>query len=142
MIIKRATEKDYDYLVNIWYHASIEAHHFIPKEFLLAKKIEMKEKYLPESDTLMIEDYKNLLGFVSMVDDYLAALYIDVKYQKRGYGKRLLDYVKLKHDKIHLNVYKKNESAVNFYLRNGFMIKKETTDEMTKEDEYVMFWHK
>lgn len=77
-----------------------------------------------------------------MVDDYLAALYIDVKYQKKGYGKRLLDYVKLKHDQIHLKVYKKNETAVNFYLRNGFMIKKETVDEFTNEEEYVMYWHK
>lgn len=140
--IKRATEKDYDYLVDIWYHASVDAHHFIEPEYWLAKKIEMKEKYLPEADTLIIEDHKHLLGFVSMVDNYLAALYIDVKYQKKGYGKRLLDYVKLKHDKIHLKVYKKNESAVNFYLRNGFMINKEVVNEFTNEEEYIMFWHK
>lgn len=142
MIIKHAGEKDYDYLVDIWYHASVDAHNFIPAQFWEAKKKEMKEKYLPESNTIIIEDYNHLLGFLSLVDDYLAALYIDIKYQKKGYGKRLLDYAKLKSNKLELKVYKKNESAVNFYLRNGFMIMKEMVDKETNEKELHMFWRR
>lgn len=77
-----------------------------------------------------------------MVDDYLAALFIDVAYQNNGAGKELLNFEKRQRTIIQLKVYKENLSAVRFYEKNGFIIKKELTDEQTNKQEYLMEWTK
>ncbi|WP_283776225.1 GNAT family N-acetyltransferase [Virgibacillus pantothenticus] len=82
------------------------------------------------------------MGFISMVEDYLAALFIDVAYQNNGAGKELLNFEKEQRNKIQLKVYKENLSAVRFYEKNGFIIKKELTDEQTNKQEYFMEWTK
>ncbi|WP_237446597.1 GNAT family N-acetyltransferase [Shimazuella alba] len=82
------------------------------------------KKVIPMSETYVISNEKDVVDFVSMVDNYLAALFIDVKHQGGGYGKRLLNFIKSQREYIQLKVYKKNNKAVDFYLKNGFVIKK------------------
>jgi len=73
-----------------------------------------------------------------MIGSYLAALFIDIKHQGGGYGKRLLNFIKRQRENKQLKVYKKNNKAVDFYLKNGFVIKEESLDERTSEEEFVM----
>ena len=77
-----------------------------------------------------------------MVDNFLAALFIDVRHQGEGYGKELLNFIKRDRENIQLKVYKKNKKAINFYLGNGFVIKEESLDEQTEEKEFLMEWEK
>lgn len=102
----------------------------------------MKEKYIPMSETYVLSNEKEVAGFISMVDNYMAALFIDVKHQGEGYGRRLLNFIKGRRENIQLKVYKKNNKAVNFYSRNGFVIKEELLDEQTDEEEFLMGWEK
>ena len=129
-------------LIEIWYEGSLIAHDFIDTNYWKSQRKEMKEKYLPMSETYVISNEKEVVGFISMVDNYLAALFIDVKHQDEGYGKRLLNFIKGRRENIQLKVYKKNKKAVNFYLRNGFVIKEELLDEQTAEEEFLMEWKK
>src|SRR5699024_12683091 len=85
--------------------------------------------------TLSLHDALPILGFISMVEGYLAALFIDVAYQNNGAGKELLNFEKRRRNKIRLKVYKENLSAVRFYEKNGFIIKEELTDEQTNKQE-------
>ncbi|PWA07625.1 GNAT family N-acetyltransferase [Pueribacillus theae] len=127
-------------LIEIWYEGSLIAHDFIDKDYWKSQRTEMNEKYLPMSETYVISNEKEVVGFISMVDDYLAALFIDVKHQGKGYGQKLLDFIKGRRGNIQLKVYKKNNKAVNFYLKNGFVIKEEILDEQTAEEEFLMGW--
>ncbi|MEG0774688.1 N-acetyltransferase [Clostridium sp.] len=140
--IRKYNKEDLEVLVNLWFGVSLKAHDFISKEYWRAQKSAMKEKYLPLSDTYIIEDSQNIFGFISMVDTYLAAIFIDNNSQGRGYGKNLLQYVKGQKQHIELKVYKKNEASCEFYLKNGFMVMEETLDEATGEKEYLMMWNK
>ncbi|MBP1917121.1 GNAT family N-acetyltransferase [Lederbergia galactosidilytica] len=56
-----------------------------------------------------------MLGFLSMVDDYLAALFMNPEQQNKGYRKQLLNFIKKQRTQIQLKVYKKNEKAIHFY---------------------------
>src|SRR5699024_11545674 len=71
---------------------------------------EMKEKYIPMSETHVITNQTKIIGFISMVEGYLAALIIDVAYQNNGAGKELLNFEKRRRNKIRLKVYKENLS--------------------------------
>lgn len=142
MLIRRYKENEIDHIVELWYKVSIIAHNFISEKYWEAGKKQMHGVYIPMSDTYVIEDNENIAGFISMVDNYLAAIFIGTQYQNKGYGKKLLDYIKEQKDYLELKVYKKNSKTVDFYLKNGFEIKEESMDEDTKEAEYFMKWVK
>lgn len=142
-IIVRITlhkQSDVDILTEIWYKGSVQAHDFIEEAYWLSNKTEMRDKYIPMSETYVIYDQEEIAGFVSMVDDYLAALFVDPSRQNKGYGKELIRFVKSKKSKISLKVYKENASAVRFYEKNGFHIMEELLDEQTGHEEYLMEW--
>lgn len=52
----------------------------------------------------------------------------------------MLSYAKEKKDALLLSVYKENIRAVNFYLREGFTVLNEQTDENTGKPELSMNW--
>lgn len=141
-MIRAYKDTDIDTLVDIWYKGSLQAHDFIDSDYWESQIEEMKIKYIPMSETHVITNQTKIVGFVSMVDDYLAALFIDVAYQNNGSGKELLNFEKRQRNKIQLKVYKENLSAVRFYEKNGFIIKKELIDEQTNKQEYLMEWTK
>ena len=142
MNIRLNKKTEVNKLLKIWYEGSVIAHDFIDKDYWKSQQTEMKEKYLPMSETYVISNEEDIVGFVSMVDNYLAALFIDVKHQGEGYGKELLNFIKRQGDNIELKVYKKNNNAVKFYLENGFVVKEESLDEQTAEEEFLMVWEK
>lgn len=142
MHIRESQQTEISKLVDIWYEASIDSHDFIAPDYWRTQQAAMKEKYLPTSETYVISEGNGIVGFVSLVDNYLAALFIDVNVQGEGYGKALLNFVKDQRDFIQLTVYKKNQNAVDFYLKNHFSIKEQSIDQQTSEEEYVMHWIK
>lgn len=143
MLIRPFKNEDMETIVEIWLTGSLQAHDFIDSLYWHSAKTQMKSQYIPMSNTYVItEEPKSIIGFVSMVGDYLAALFIDCAEQNKGYGKRLLDFVKEKHERMELKVYQRNTNAVEFYMANGFDITEESLDEATSEKEWKMTWTK
>ncbi|WP_262421783.1 N-acetyltransferase [Bacillus aquiflavi] len=140
--IRPLKETEIDQIIEIWITGSIKAHNFIDKEYWESKKMDMKTMYIPMSKTFIIQENEKIVAFISMIDHYLAALFVHIDYQKKGYGKSLLQYIKLHKDIVKLKVYQKNKNAVKFYLNNGFVIKEELFDEHTSEKELLMSWQK
>jgi len=140
MNIRKYNENEINYIVELWCEVSKKSHDFISGEYWEEKKEDMMTKYIPMSETYVIEDDNKILGFVSMLDNYLAALFIDSNYHNKGYGNKLLNFVKERRDEIELKVYEKNKKAYEFYLRNGFILKDELIDNDTGEKDYLMIW--
>lgn len=142
MKIRLLKTEDLEQIVEIWFKGSIRAHDFIDQEYWESMKMEMRNTYLPMSETYVIDQGTKVLGFVSMVDNYLAALFIDVAEHNKGYGKQLLEFVKRQYEAIQLKVYQRNTNAIDFYLRNGFEIIEEVMDQQTSQKEFIMMWRK
>lgn len=141
MSIRPGNVEEFNELAAIWLDASIDAHHFIDPQYWRSQVGEMEDKYLPLAQNyVIIQDDHTIGGFVSMIDGYLAALFIRVGSQRKGYGKLLLDWVKKQHDQIRLKVYQSNTKAFNFYTKNGFIIQEESVDPETREKKFVMVW--
>ena len=77
-MIRSYNSQDTDRVIRIWLEASILAHHFIPAMYWIEKQEDMRNIYLPESDTYVFEDEKtkSVQGFISMVGNYLAAIFV------------------------------------------------------------------
>lgn len=139
--IKTLSKTDIDELTRLWYETSIIAHDFIPESYWNKNRELMKNIYLPDSDTLLIQDGRNILGFISTKDNYLAALFIKPEHQGKGLGKKLLKHIQRKSSYLELKVFAKNLSAVKFYQNNGFRIVTEAIDRDTAEKEFIMEWY-
>ncbi len=140
--IKKISDADIQETVDIWYETSIQAHDFIPNDYWKVNKSLMKDKYIPMSETYVATYGKILLGFVSMIDEYLAAIFVRTEYQNKGAGSQLLDYIKNIRDRIQLKVYMKNEKSIKFYKNKGFIVVSTSIDKKTGEKELVMEWNR
>lgn len=142
MQIKKLENKDIDKVVDLWYETSVTAHDFISPEYWKDNKTAMAEKYLPGSETYLALVKNEIAGFVTMVDNYLAAIFISPEMQGKGLGKQLLDFVKIEREIIQLKVYKKNSKTLQFYKNQNFELVSENEEEATGEMECLMQWEK
>ncbi|GIO34488.1 MULTISPECIES: N-acetyltransferase [Paenibacillus] len=140
MKIRTMDDKDMDAVIGIWLAASKEAHHFIEPGYWEAKQQDMRNVYLPMAETYVLEEMGQPVGFISTVQDYLAALFVHPDHQGKGYGRALLQFVKERSEELKLKVYKDNDNAYRFYCRHGFTVMEEAADEDTGHAEFVMSW--
>lgn len=141
-MIRDFEQQDMDSVVRIWLDASLIAHDFIPEDYWKGKSEELRELYIPNSKTFVYENESaELLAFISMKDQYIAALFVDPLEQGKGIGKQLLDFVKQLYQNLELDVYTENLDSVAFYKKHGFIIQEEGVEEGTGHKEYKMCYH-
>lgn len=140
IVIRKFETKDTERVMQIWLEVNIETHDFVPSEYWLSQYQSVREQLL-QADIYVYEQDKEIQGFVGMMDNYLAGIFVDKKYRSMGIGKSLLECVKNNYPTFSLNVYQKNKRAVDFYLREGLSIVSKGIDENTAETEYTMVWN-
>lgn len=142
-MIRIYKEQDLDRMTEIWLEASLLAHPFIKADYWKEQADAMRNIYLISSQNFVyIDENGEITGFVAMVDDYLAAIFVTPDKQGQGIGKKLLDEVKHNHNTITLTVYSRNEQAIQFYKREGFEETEERTDTNTGEKEWLMTYRR
>ncbi|HNS09716.1 MAG TPA: N-acetyltransferase [Candidatus Ozemobacteraceae bacterium] len=137
-IIRTAEPTDFDRLTELWLEASLEAHNFISSDFWQQNAEKMRHKYLPASENWVYCENDRILGFFSLFNDNLSALFVDPSAQSRGIGRKLLDHAKILRPCLSLNVYEQNIRAVSFYSRNGFRVVQAQKDPHTGHSELLM----
>lgn len=119
----------------------MEAHDFVSGDYWCSQYQTVQEQ-LSAADIYVYEQDNEIQGFLGMMDNYLAGIFVDKKYRSKGIGKGLLDYVKKIYPAFSLNVYQKNQRAVDFYLRENLTIVSTGVDEDTAEADYTVVWKK
>lgn len=126
-------------VLKIWLDSNEEVHGFVDGEYWRRNYDFVKESM---KEATIYGYYKNseLTGFIGLVDEHIAGLFVKKEYRGQGIGKKLLDKAKQSVDRLELNVYARNSSAVNFYSNNGFKQTAERIESDTQQSEYVMIW--
>ncbi len=140
-MVREFNNKDLDVVMKIWLDTNTKAHDFIPQNYWQDNYEEVK-RMLPEAELFVYENNHKIQGFIGLMDHYIAGIFIDSGCQSQGIGKALLDQAKKIRSDLSLQVYKNNEGAVRFYVREGFTVVREQMDENTGETELVMEWAK
>lgn len=140
-MIRKFNIEDLDAVMDIWLTTNISSHDFI-EETYWHESFSMVREMIPLASVHVYELKGEVAGFMGVVQDEVAGIFIKDAHQSRGAGKRLLNQVKADHSILSLKVYVKNVRALDFYLREGFVIRSEQADLMTGESEYVMQWMK
>ncbi|WP_277408292.1 GNAT family N-acetyltransferase [Lacrimispora xylanisolvens] len=97
---------------------------------------------LPNASVSVFEENGSIEGFIGLMNNYIAGIFISKDKQSRGIGRQLLHHVKENHNELSLKVYEKNQRAVNFYLREGFLVTEKQEDRENGEVEYEMVWNR
>ena len=130
------------HVLDIWVDASVRAHGFIPKEFWELNRSQMRDTYLPASETYVYEQEGAVKGFLSLYDNTIAAIFVNPDCQGRGIGQQLMAKAKELRESLNLTVYKANTKSIEFYQKCGFSIVKEQVDDHTGHSELVMMFEK
>lgn len=136
-MIRKYHRSDADQVMELWLAGNVDAHPFISKEYWQSHFGEVREQ-LSRAEVFVFEQDGRIQGFIGLVNEYIAGIFVDKNCRSRGIGRQLLAYAKEAHDALSLGVYQKNERAVAFYLREGFEVQSEALDEDTGEREYTM----
>ncbi|UOW66687.1 N-acetyltransferase [Paraclostridium bifermentans] len=138
-MIRKLKNIDIDKLMDIWLESTVRAHSFISREYWESNYKVVKDVYMPISDTFVYEEDGEIRGFISIINnEFIGALFVDVKFQGMGIGSKLIDYSIEKYKKLTLAVYKENQKSVEFYTRKGFKIIEEGLNEDSGYTEYIM----
>lgn len=140
MVIRAYTENDADALTDIWYRATLTAHSFIPTELWDEHKGDLKSKYLPVAETWVAVVENRIVGFISLIENYIGGLFVDPSVQGKGIGSALMKHAQDKLDNLTVSVYKENPRARKFYERNGFVYQAEEIQEETGHILVAMAW--
>ncbi|MEN8381208.1 N-acetyltransferase [Acinetobacter radioresistens] len=140
--IRPASSDDFEKLVDIWFEASIRAHHFIPESYWEENKAEMQNNYLPRSEVYLAEDEQQIYGFIALVENEIAAIFVAPDQQGKGIGKLLISHAKNLRPQLVLNVYQDNKNSIAFYKSEGFEVVQESFETETQSKVFVMSWIK
>ena len=124
-MIRKHIEKDLEQILNVWYHSSTLAHPFLKLEFVEKVKSDMRNIYIPDSDTWVYEMDLEIVGFISMIDNEIGGLFVMPRILGKGIGTQLINFVGNNHKNLEVEVFEKNKIGRAFYDKHGFYLVKE-----------------
>ena len=139
MQIRKMKTEDIEDVMQLWLHTNLKAHAFIPPHYWYENFNEVKSA-LPEAEIYVADPNKKVIGFIGLIDNYIAGIFVSEHMQLHGIGKQLLSIAKKRHPVLQLHVYKKNLKAIGFYQKQDFKIIKSEIDTHTGEEELFMEW--
>jgi putative acetyltransferase len=123
--------QDEETVIEVWYAASLIAHDFVPASFWDTQKQDIRNKYLPVAQTWVYEQDGQIVGFMSLLENYIGALFVHPDYQGQGIGTQLIGHAKAMHRVLLLDVFKQNTRSRHFYEKCGFEVTAENIHEAT-----------
>ncbi|MBJ3593339.1 N-acetyltransferase [Salmonella enterica subsp. enterica serovar Saintpaul] len=140
-MIRESTVDDLAPILALWMESTIYAHPFIEERYWRESESIVRDVYLPAAQTWVWEEKGVLKGFASVMDtQFLGALFVEPGAIRHGIGKALVQYVQQRFSLLSLEVYQKNQSAVNFYHALGFRIEDSAWQEETQHPTWIMSW--
>ena len=134
-MIREFQISDTEQVMKLWLSGNIEAHSFVPEKYWQSHFKEVQEA-LQQADVWVYDIDGNVHGFIGLINEYIAGIFVDKNYRSKGIGTQLVNFVKEKYDTLSLNVYQENPRAVAFYQSKGLAVWSEGIDEDTSKKEY------
>jgi len=88
----------------------------------------LAKKYMDHSgelDGIWVYDDEFVKGMIHITDHQILELYVDSFFENQGIGSKLIRFAIEQMNCDHLWVLEKNEKAIRFYQRHGFVITEE-----------------
>lgn len=140
MLIRPFEGRDLDAVMELWLQSNLQAHPFIAPSWWMEHLEEVKI-LIPQAEVYVHESSGVTDAFLGLMGEGdIAGLFVDARRRGEGIGKALLDHAKSLYPALTLSVYEKNEGAIRFYRREGFVLTNTRPEQETGERECIMWW--
>jgi putative acetyltransferase len=119
-MIREYEEQDADALVSIWRAATAIAHPFLAKDFVDSEAEALRNVYLKFAKTWVTEIDGKIVGFIAMVENEVAGLFLHPSFHGRGLGRDMVVLAVQKQGPLRVEVFEKNIIGRGFYKAFGF----------------------
>ena len=121
--ITEITAEDLPRLIEVW-EASVRATHHFLSEADIQRIKSLVEDDLAQVETLLAvrDSHGQVVGFIGVEGDEVAALFIHPAWRGQGIGRRLFTYAVETLGANRVDVNEQNDQAVGFYQRMGFEV--------------------
>lgn len=131
MPIRQYKESDLDSVLDSWEVATRLAHEFLNDDFIAQERENIKEVYLPNTDTWVAEIENEVRGFIALMGNEVGAIFLQPDFHGKGIGGALMDKAQELHGNLEVEVFKANSIGRNFYSKYGFELVEEKLHEPT-----------
>lgn len=118
-MIRKFREGDLSAVMDIWLSGNLDAHSFIPPSFF-TERFEESASAICKAEVYVFDDGE-VRGFIGLQEDYLAGLFVRDNARGKGIGTALLSHAVSAKKRLSVHVFARNEKALRFYLKNGFV---------------------
>jgi putative acetyltransferase len=119
-MIREYTPNDTDAVIAIWDKAEALAHPFLPENVREQVRKDLRDLYLPNAETWVLEHDGHPVGFIAMIGTEIGGLFLDPSRQGKGMGRQMVDHVVALKGPLTVEVFKDNKIGLPFYERYGF----------------------
>jgi putative acetyltransferase len=132
-IIRKYKETDLNAVLSSWENTQTIAHAFLPDDFQHQEKINIRELYLPNADTWVVEEDHQVVGFIALIGNEVGGLFLQPIHHGKKLGKLMMDKAQELHGDLVVDVFEKNSIGRRFYAKYGFKLVEEKVHEQTGE---------
>ncbi len=119
--IREYQDTDLNALLTAWEKAFRLAHPFMNDEFIAKVRTDIPTLYIPNTETLVCEQAGKVMGFISLMGNEIAALFVDPDWHGKGHGRGLVDKAcTMREGDLTVEVFKANPIGRKFYQAYGF----------------------
>lgn len=129
--IRLYKKEDLSALLTIWWRASCVAHPFLKKSFLQQEAYNIVNIYMPITETWVAYDQTRMIGFISLMDNEVGAIFIEPDFHRQGVGTALMHKAVSLRGSLEVEVFKENKAGFQFYNDYGFITIKEKVHDKT-----------
>ena len=122
-MLRPYTQEDLDQCLDVWWEASQVGQSFMPDEFFEGERQLMINEWFPTLDTTVYEVDDRIVGFITLKDHYVGAIFVHPDYHGTGVATELMDHARAEKGWLELHVFEANERARRFYENYGFTLK-------------------
>jgi putative acetyltransferase len=131
--IRKYQDSDVEAVLSAWENAQDLAHPFLPKDFQAQEKINVRELYLPNAETWVIENDNKVVGFIALIGNKIGGLFLQPTQHGKKLGKMMVDKAQELYGDLVVEVFKNNLAGRDFYEKYGFKFVEEKKHEQTGE---------
>lgn len=119
-MIRSYQPDDEEQVLEVWFAAASLAHPFLTPEFMAEERETIRSVYMPITQTWVYEQAGRVVGFISLLENEVGAIFVAPTFQGRGVGRTLMDWARAQHPVLELEVFAANHLGRAFYDRYGF----------------------
>lgn len=94
-MITESKSEDLDRIMELWLDTNISAHSFIDSAYWKSN-FNLVKDLISSAIIYVYKENDVIQGFVGLMNDYIAGIFVSQPFQSKGIGTQLLDYVKSK----------------------------------------------